>query len=644
MTFNRKIANLITTSGDLKGTAANSVSVLDSADVQAIVDTRTITVVDSTGALPISGLIDGQRAFVPIDSSNSRLYISNGSGWYNFGLVNLSPSLTLTPSGAITLATDGTASTVTITAIDSDNANLTFSVDSDGNMSATGTTVTQDSSVFTITPLTQDSGGVAGNFTLTFRVSDRISQAFENKDFSITFQSTGTLISSASSVNEGSSITFTLPVTGYSDGDTFPYTISGIQAVDLNPASLSGNLTVSGSNATATITTLADTSTEGNETMTFSADGQTVDVTINDTSLSPPTYSLSQNAIYVSPGNTITYTLTTTNVANGTVIPYTIGNKSPYTQFGYAGNYGYFEPGNTSSIYGSFTVNNNTATATETIRSAISRTGPATYTLTLNNGGDNIDTQVRTNASVIWQGQGPYNGGSTANGFSGSSYSQSMSLGWHNYMRMCIFGITWSNQSGSSTPNLSSARIGSTYASGSTGGIIQAGGSQRFKAAIVYIYLPTSVNSNNTDTVYFNFSSSMTNGTVKLKNYPISGGITSGKPVVHDYDTTTVGTNVGQMDTTVNTNVNVSGDTKYFLVSVAGCNDTSTSVGTGGYSHNWSGTQALNGGWNVSSSYGTAAWADNLSNYTYFGNYTNNLVRFRFSSYASGSMATAVFK
>ena len=405
-------------------------------------------------------------------------------------------------------------------------------------------------------------------------------------------------------------------------------------------------MTVSGSSATVTINVIADLTTEGGETMTFSADGQSVQVTINDTSTTPtPTYSLSQNAIYVSPGNTITYTLTTTNVADGTSIPYTIGSKSPSSQFGNAGSYGYFEPGNSGSIYGSFTVNNNTATATETIRSVINRTGPATYTLTLNNGGASIDTQVRTNASVIWQGQGPYTGGSYAGQISGSSWSESISLGYHNYMRMCIFAVVWANQSGSSTPNLSSARVGSTYASGSTGGIIQSGGSQRFKSAIVYIYLPTSVNSNNTDTVYFNFSSSMTNGTVKFKNYPISGGITSGKPVVHDNATVNISPNgSGQLLTTVSTNVNVSGDTKYFLVSVAGCNDTNTSIGTGGYAHTWGGTQTLNTTWNVSSSYGTSAWADNLSNFTYFGNYSSHQVYFRFSNYAGGSMVTAVFK
>ena len=259
MTFNRKIANLITTSGDLKRTAADNVPVLDSADAQAIVNALSVSVVDSVGALPVTGLTDGQRAFVPIDSSNSRLYLSNGSGWYNVALVNLSPSLTLSPSGAIVLATDGTVSTVTITANDSDQpeGHLTYSVDSDGNMSTTGTTVTQDSSVFTITPLTEDSGGVAGNFTLTFRISDQISQAFETKDFSITYSSidsifptTGRTIYRIPDNNSGGS-TIRWNGTGQTDGTTLSYSISGLASTDINN-SLTGTVTWSSNQANFT--------------------------------------------------------------------------------------------------------------------------------------------------------------------------------------------------------------------------------------------------------------------------------------------------------------------------------------------------------------------------------------------------------
>ena len=109
--------------------------------------------------------------------------------------------------------------------------------------------------------------------------------------YGISAQSIGTLYSSVDNVNEGSSVTFTLPVTGYSNGYTFPYSISGIQSADISQG-LTGNMTVSGSNATVTITAVADAATEGAQTMTFTCQGQSKSVTINDTSQAP-SYSVS---------------------------------------------------------------------------------------------------------------------------------------------------------------------------------------------------------------------------------------------------------------------------------------------------------------------------------------------------------------
>lgn len=179
---------------------------LDSAQVSTIASGVGIQSFDTLDSLPISSLTAGDRAFV---KANKRLYISNGSGWYNVALINLTPTMSLSPSGTITLSTDGTASTVTITASDSDgvDADLTFSVESDGNMVGTGTTVTQDSSVFTITPLTADSGGVAGDFTLTFKTSDVFNTATQNASFSLAFSNV---------VDSSSLTTFLMKATGNS--------------------------------------------------------------------------------------------------------------------------------------------------------------------------------------------------------------------------------------------------------------------------------------------------------------------------------------------------------------------------------------------------------------------------------------------
>jgi len=158
---------------------------VDSAYVSSNV-TPALVFYSTLDSLPVSGLSVGQQAYV---SANSRLYISDGSGWYNKALITLSPTMTLSPSGTITLANDGvTTSTVTIVAVDSDTpgSGLTYSVESDGN-GIGKYAISQDSSVFTIRPLSEDSGATSGTFTLTFKTSDGVNLAFDSADFSLTF-------------------------------------------------------------------------------------------------------------------------------------------------------------------------------------------------------------------------------------------------------------------------------------------------------------------------------------------------------------------------------------------------------------------------------------------------------------------------
>ncbi len=138
--------------------------------------------------LPTSNLTTGDQAYV---SENQRMYISNGSGWYNVALINATPSLTLSPSGAIALSPEEVAQTITITAVDSDNADasLTLSVDSGGDFFKMAT-ISQDSSVFTITPRSSDSATATGDdgvATLTFKASDGISFGSEQVTFTLGF-------------------------------------------------------------------------------------------------------------------------------------------------------------------------------------------------------------------------------------------------------------------------------------------------------------------------------------------------------------------------------------------------------------------------------------------------------------------------
>ena len=83
------------------------------------------------------------------------------------------------------------------------------------------------------------------------------------------------------------------------------------------------------------------------------------------------TYALSSSVASVNEGSSFTITLTTTNVANETTVPYTITGISSADIGG-------------ASLTGNFTVNNNTATATFNVTADATTEGAETFVLTLN--------------------------------------------------------------------------------------------------------------------------------------------------------------------------------------------------------------------------------------------------------------------
>ena len=164
-----KIRDLASILGKTQALNPEKSALLDSADLPVTAVSSGILALSSLDSLPAASLSPGDTAYI---SSSNRFYVSNGSGWYNVALVNVTPSLTISPDGAIALSTDGTPTTITLTGQDSDNTNLTFSVESDGSFLGLGT-IAQDSSVFTITPFSSDSATQSSS-TLTFKVTDGI--------------------------------------------------------------------------------------------------------------------------------------------------------------------------------------------------------------------------------------------------------------------------------------------------------------------------------------------------------------------------------------------------------------------------------------------------------------------------------------
>ncbi len=100
--------------------------------------------------------------------------------------------------------------------------------------------------------------------------------------------STYKVSSNASSVNEGAKVSFSIATTNVASGTAVSYSISGINGDDVVAGSIDGSVTVdSKGKATVTLTLAADKATEGIETLTFSVEDQSVNVSVNDTSRAP---------------------------------------------------------------------------------------------------------------------------------------------------------------------------------------------------------------------------------------------------------------------------------------------------------------------------------------------------------------------
>lgn len=160
------------------------------------------------------------------------------------------------------------------------------------SISVTGiTAVTDGQKTYGTTPLyfaiTPKSSGMA---TVTFK-NDTTGDIIGTKTIMVRSNTlanpTYDLNVSATSVNEGGTITFTVDTSDVSVNTNIPYTITGVSLSDIDLPSLTGNFKVT-SNGTASlpIKIIEDNTLEGLETLTLTLDGKDLSksVTINDTS------------------------------------------------------------------------------------------------------------------------------------------------------------------------------------------------------------------------------------------------------------------------------------------------------------------------------------------------------------------------
>jgi hypothetical protein len=156
---------------------------------------------------------------------------------------------------------------------------------------------------------------------------------------------TYSITESATTIDEGDTVTFTISTTDVPDSTTLYYTISGtISASDFTDNSLSGGFIINSGIATVTKTITNDYSLLGSENQesfqiqirTNSIEGDVVaisnSVIIEDTSTA--SYSITESINSINEGENVTFTVTSTGVPDGTTLYYTASTSediSPYS-------------------------------------------------------------------------------------------------------------------------------------------------------------------------------------------------------------------------------------------------------------------------------------------------------------------------
>lgn len=79
-----------------------------------------------------------------------------------------------------------------------------------------------------------------------------------------------TLTTSASTIEEGQSVTFTLASANVTDSTTVGYSVTGIDSSDLSSGSLTGSFTMTSNQGQVSFTLASDATTEGTETLNLS--------------------------------------------------------------------------------------------------------------------------------------------------------------------------------------------------------------------------------------------------------------------------------------------------------------------------------------------------------------------------------------
>jgi len=197
-------------------------------------------------------------------------------------------------------------------------------------------------------------------------------------------------VSPVSVDEDGSNVTFTVNTTNVTDATTIGYTISGtgITTNDISLGSLTGSITITANEGTLEFQVLADTFTEGPETLILTLDANdsfgtstgslSNTVTINDTSVTAGVYNTSTfninsvNEDSDGDNTDVIFTVNTTAVLDGTTVGYTISGTGITV-----------DDISLPSLTGSITINSNTGSVSFNVIADNLTEGNETLILTL---------------------------------------------------------------------------------------------------------------------------------------------------------------------------------------------------------------------------------------------------------------------
>lgn len=175
-----------------------------------------------------------------------------------------------------------------------------------------------------------------------------------NSGWTILGTATYSITPTSSTMNEGANITVNVSTTNIPNATTLYWTIAHGTTVSADFTATSGSFTINSNAGSFTITTIADKTTEGNESFSIQLRTGSISgtvkatsdpITIIDTSLTP-SYSASAAVNNVDENSSVTINITTTSVDNGTTLYWTVLNNTTTNQ-------------DFSAVSGSFTINSN---------------------------------------------------------------------------------------------------------------------------------------------------------------------------------------------------------------------------------------------------------------------------------------------